>query len=352
VSRVSLPRGTPASLPRGPARPEPIQARPPKKDVAERSPAGEQVGRGRAKVAPGAKADPKQSAVALRSQRGSEAGAEITPKTHPEWFTRDGAKKWKKTPRGVLLVRNRDPKSQWIEKWKYRRGKSWSATWVYNYREDFVVRRAGEKFAQNRRVAETLPRLRKQLRRDLAGDGRQSVVALMVALIDQAYFRVGNEESSQERGTYGVTTLEKRHLRLDGQEAVFDYVGKAGVENHREVCDTQIAKLLKKLLAQCKSPSERLFRFRGEPIEASEVNSYLEPFGMTAKNFRTYHATRLAREYLLARVETPADRREDVIAKMFGEVAEKLGHTEAVCRSNYVDPVVTQLFEKGRLKRA
>ena len=70
---------------------------------------------------------------------------------------------------------------------------------------------------------------------------------------------------------------------------------------------------------------------------------------MTAKDFRTWHATVLAAAALAASDE-PGDTaasRKRAVRKAMVEVSTYLGNTPAIARSSYVDPRVIDLYEDG-----
>src|SRR5204862_6280680 len=135
----------------------------------------------------------------------------------------------------------------------------------------------------------------------------------------------GTRDTEQEN-IYGVTTLRKRHLTFQGSEAHFDYQGKYDQEQHKMICDAKLLVMLKQLHRACGSKHDRLFRHEGRPIRAAEVNAYLSEFGATAKMFRTYHATRLAREMLLAQNKSELKDRKKIVAEVVKEVAQVIGH--------------------------
>lgn len=208
-----------------------------------------------------------------------------------------------------------------------------------------------EKFKANLAFARALPKMRARYREDLKGNDRKAIIALIVALMDQAFFRIGTKDTDDE-GVYGVTTLRKWHLKFKGNEAHFDYDGKKKQEQHKMIVDPKLFAMLKTLRDACKSRNDRLFRHEGRPIGAAEVNAYLKDFGVTAKMFRTYHATRLAREKLLPykNVETKKER-EKILKAVVEEVAEIIGHEPGTCRAYYIDhDRVIDPFLEGRLK--
>jgi DNA topoisomerase-1 len=262
-------------------------------------------------------------------------------------FTADGERKWRVPPAGVSVVPNDSGRGAWIEKWRSPK----TGKWIYNYTAAYMEARSDAKFLDNKRFATVVPEIRAQLAKDLKRDGtKKQQLALIVTLIDQAYFRVGNEESD-DNGVYGVTTLLKKHVTLGtGGRASFDYVGKKSVQQHRVVVDKPIAKILKRLRARCASDDDRLFAYKGNVLDAGDVNAYLRKFKVTAKQFRTFHATRLMRESLLSQSGAPKDERERIVDAAFERVAALLGHTAAVCRASYVDPtVIDDYLKKGAL---
>lgn len=247
---------------------------------------------------------------------------------------------WKQPPPGATLVDNASARGAWIHKWRCPK----TGKWVHNYTLEQIERAKGAKFAQNLDFATKLPAIRKRYRQDLARSDRRGVVALIIALIDQCYFRVGNEVS-EGNGVYGVTTLRPEHLTFLGNECIFEYVGKKRVVQQRVLADGDLADRLRRLKRSARRANGRLFRAAGRNIVAADVNAYLAEFGVSAKQFRTYHATRLAYSAL-----RDSDTMSDAaVNSMYRSVADKLGNTPAVCRNSYVDPRVVEAFKQGRL---
>jgi DNA topoisomerase-1 len=251
---------------------------------------------------------------------------------------------WKVPPKRTKVIANTTGTGDWVEKWWNKdRGQ-----WVHNYALSTRAANEAAKFRELKSFASSLPKIRGAYRADLKKDGRVQVIALIVALIDQAFFRIGTRDTDHD-DVYGATTLRKRHLSFHGREAHFEFFGKAHQEQHKMVCDPAITTLLKKLRAACRSQHDRLFRHEGRAITASEVNVYLASFGATAKQFRTYHATRLAREKLLKERKIEPGRRSQAVSSVVVEVAEMIGHEPATCRKSYIDPRVVNAYLQGRL---
>jgi len=172
-----------------------------------------------------------------------------------------------------------------------------------------IHRRRQEKLKFDRimRFAMQLPKLRKQLKRDLARKrlGKEKVLACVVSLIDEAYFRVGNDRYAREHQTYGVTTLRSKHADITNTSVTFDFIGKSGQHHVKRIKDQQLARIIKQLDVL---PGYEIFRYQDthgamHDLHAGDVNAYIkEHMGeeFTAKDFRTWGGTLLAATSFLA----------------------------------------------------
>ncbi len=226
----------------------------------------------------------------------------------------------------------------------------------YRYHLRWSEARGAQKFAELGEFCRVLPALRRRVTRDLRGEGlsKPGVLATIVALIEKGHLRVGNDEYTRQNGSHGVTTLERRHVHVEGEHIELHYRGKSGVTRHITVDDARLARMLRRCLAL---PGRRLFRYidgdgRARRVTSHDVNDYLRDAGssVTAKYFRTWAASLccLAR---LAGHEPPASATagKRAVAQVVREVAQRLGHTPAVCRASYVHPTVIESFHKGEL---
>ncbi|HEU0016582.1 MAG TPA: hypothetical protein VFQ45_23070 [Longimicrobium sp.] len=226
----------------------------------------------------------------------------------------------------------------------------------YRYHPDFVDRGARRKYRKLLEYARALPRLREATERHLRGTGvgRERVLALIVRLMMRGFFRVGSERYAVENKTFGLATLRKKHLRIDGDSLVFRYVGKKSIDQRAVVADTPLVEVLREVL---EIPGTRLFQYvdgegKARPVTAADVNGYVkEVLGRkyTSKDIRTWGGTvRMAT--ILADLGPPASEREAkknlVLACKL--VATELGNTPAVCRSAYVHPAVMERYGEGK----
>jgi DNA topoisomerase I len=214
----------------------------------------------------------------------------------------------------------------------------------YRYHERWRQRRDQQKFDEMLAFARTLPRLRRRAAAELATDGRRRELACAVRLLDRGFFRVGGEEYVDENGSYGLATLEKRHVQLrDDGMLVFDYPAKSGKRRVQAVVDPEVYEVVAKLKAR---RGRRLFSIR-----SADINAYVKEVtggDFSAKDFRTWHATVLAAVALAVseRATSPTARKR-AITRAIKEVSHYLGNTPAVCRASYIDPRVFDRYRAG-----
>ncbi len=232
----------------------------------------------------------------------------------------------------------------------------------YLYHPDWRARRDAEKFDRMLLFGKALARARELVVADLGREGMpmERACAAAVRLLDLGYFRIGNDVYADEHGSFGLTTLERRHVRRHQDRLVFAFVGKSGVEHEIEIDDAVVVEAIE-VMRRRRGEDVRLLSYQDgrswRSVLPDLVNGYVrESTGLdaTAKDFRTWHATVLAAAALAETPEpgeTKASRKRAVAGAM-KEVASFLGNTPALARSSYVDPRVVEAYEEGRTIRA
>src|SRR5438477_2050356 len=222
----------------------------------------------------------------------------------------------------------------------------------YLYHPDFRAAQERAKFERLVRFGERLPALRTAMVEHLDVDelDRDRVCAIALRLIDLGWFRVGNDRHTRVSGTYGITTLRKRHVWVRGQRVRLEFVGKGRSQVRTSLVDDELAAAIKELLA---FPGRgRLFRYESNgngrcDLTSRTLNEYVKTHlgdEFSAKDFRTWGGTLLA---AVALAERPGGGNAGVSAVM-RTVAERLGNTPAVCRQSYVAPAVIEAYLEGR----
>ncbi|WP_260987611.1 DNA topoisomerase IB [Roseomonas gilardii] len=227
----------------------------------------------------------------------------------------------------------------------------------YRYHPGWREARDAAKYGHMLEFAACLPEIRKQVAADMARHGlpREKVLATVVRLLEETLIRVGNEDYAAQNGSYGLTTLRNRHVRLGGGEIRFDFKGKSGKRWRVGLRDRRIARVIR----ACQDlPGQELFAYRDEAGEAhairsEDVNDYLREItgrDITAKDFRTWAGTVMAalalREF--ERFDSEAAGRRN-IREAIERVARRLGNTPTVCRKCYVHPDLLEGYLAGGL---
>jgi DNA topoisomerase I len=227
----------------------------------------------------------------------------------------------------------------------------------YLYHPDWRTKRDAMKFERVMEVARQLDKTRASVLEHLALPGMplERAAATAVRLLDLGYFRIGSDAYTDENGSFGLTTLERRHVRRRQGRLIFSFVGKSGVEHCIEI-DDPLSISAVEVMRRRRSPDARLMAYQVDkrwlPLDASKVNDYLRHStggDMTAKDFRTWHATVLAAA-ALARSPEPGDTkasRKRAVRRAMVEVSEYLGNTPAIAKASYVDPRVIDRYEDG-----
>ena len=226
----------------------------------------------------------------------------------------------------------------------------------YRYHDAWRTRRDQEKFDHMLEFARVLPALREVIAADLDGTEltRARVLACAARLLDIGFFRIGTEGYAEQNQSYGLATIQKRHVRLVDGQVRFDYVAKSGKRRIQSVVDPEVYAVVEALRARRGGGPELLAYREGgrwSDVRSGDINAYIkEATGgeFTAKDFRTWNATVLAAVSLAVATEAASPTaRKRAVAWAMKEVAHWLGNTPAVCRSSYVDPRVIDRYLAG-----
>ena len=227
----------------------------------------------------------------------------------------------------------------------------------YLYHEAWRTRRDQEKFDKMIEFANSLAKIRHVTGQHLELEGmpKERVLACAVRLLDRGFFRIGGETYAETNDTYGLATMRKEHVRLEGREVIFEYIAKSGKERIQSVVDPGVYDVVKALKAR-RSGGDELLAYKvgnqWRDVKSMDINLYLKEISggdYSAKDFRTWHATVLAAQALAVSKQamTSATARKRAVTRAIQEVSHYLGNTPAVCRKSYVDPRVIDRYGSG-----
>jgi DNA topoisomerase-1 len=224
----------------------------------------------------------------------------------------------------------------------------------YIYHQRYRQQQERKKFDRLLAFANALPMMRKVTAEHLRLKGypREKVLACMVRLIDTAYFRVGNDQYAKENQTYGLTTLRSRHLTIEKDSLIFDYVGKSHQQQHQEITDRRLAKIVSEL---DDLPGYEIFKYYDDDgqlvdVSSGDVNAYIKEvmgYDFSAKDFRTWAGTLIAAVALAETEDVSGGNSNKRVVEAIKRVAEMLGNTPAIARASYVDPRIVDHYLNG-----
>jgi len=226
----------------------------------------------------------------------------------------------------------------------------------YRYHPDWQERRSGIKFDRMIAFAEALPLIRERVERDLGRRGlpRRKVLATVVRLLDLSGVRIGNVDYARSNGSFGLTTLQDRHVRLGSTAVSFTFPAKGGAECTVDIRDARLARVIRR----CRDlPGRNLFQYIGDDgarrsVRSHDVNRYIAEVSggaFTAKDFRTWAGTVVAATALSEAGAASSDQEaERNLRKAIGESSAALRNTPAVSRKSYVHPGVVEVYPEKR----
>ncbi len=227
----------------------------------------------------------------------------------------------------------------------------------YLYHDDWRRRRDAEKFDHMLEFAAALPEMRRRCTRHLRRSGfpPERVLACALRLLDLGFFRIGTEDYAEQNQTYGLATMQKRHVTIKDRVITFDYPAKSGQRRVQSLVDEDVLEVVKGLKRRRgRSPELLAYKQDGRwiDVKSPDINLYVKDLtggDFTAKDFRTWNATVLAAVALAVSGEvagSPTGRKR-AISRAVQEVAHYLGNTPAVCRASYIDPRVFDRYRSG-----
>ena len=227
----------------------------------------------------------------------------------------------------------------------------------YLYHPRYRERKEREKFERILSFADALPEMRRITSNHLRHKDldREKVLAAMTRLMNAAYFRVGDERYARKYRTYGIATLRRKHLHMEGDTMTFEYTGKWGQVHRKAVTDARLRRIVEECAAL---PGYEIFKYRDDSgeirsVKARDLNAYVkEVMGeeFTPKDFRTWAGTLIAAVKLaeLGIAEETKQAEENVLAAV-DDVAKRLGNTRDIARASYISPRVIDHYMEGSM---
>jgi DNA topoisomerase-1 len=229
----------------------------------------------------------------------------------------------------------------------------------YKYHPLWNKLRNHTKFYRMHDFGKCLPDVRLKLKKDISLKGlpQEKVLATVVSLMESTHIRIGNNFYEKLYGSFGLTTLKDKHVKINGNQLKFSFKGKKGVMHDITLKNKKIASIVQ----QCRDiPGKELFQYYDEggkrkSIDSGTVNNYIKTISngdFTAKDFRTWAGSLQALLILkeLCNCETETEKKKNIITAI-DTTAKHLGNSRNVCKKYYINPVIISLYENGMLNK-
>lgn len=228
----------------------------------------------------------------------------------------------------------------------------------YIYNKKFIEKNMRKRICNMKHFGKALPRIINDVERMLNEKGftKNKTIATIINLIINCNFRIGNPLNEEKYNSYGISTITKKHVDINGNKIKIDFIGKKGVRNVCHFRDKKISQIVKELLDE-KSNKEHIFTYEddGEKIDikANDVNDFLKKYAnITTKDFRTWYANIYFIDEIMKFSDIPdkISERKKNIKQAVEITSQKLHHTPAICKKKYIVVDMLDLYIKHPIK--
>jgi len=221
----------------------------------------------------------------------------------------------------------------------------------YIYNKGFTEKNKKKNFHKMIEFGENYKKMMNSVKRDLFSEGetKEKQIAMALMLVIDCGIRIGSEKYKNENDSFGATTLETRHIKIKGEVVSVDFIGKKGVQNTGKCRSKRLSRNLR-IKKRTLKKNEPIFTYRRRnkwySLKSTDVNNYLKRFGnFSSKNFRTWVANlSFISEILKHETPTTESLKKKNINVALQKTAHKLNNTPLVCKKNYIDPYLIDLY--------
>jgi DNA topoisomerase-1 len=229
----------------------------------------------------------------------------------------------------------------------------------YRYHPLWNALRNETKYFRLLEFGKALPAIREKLQKDLSKQGlpKEKVLAAIVSIMDKTSIRIGSSFYEKLYGSFGLSTMKDKHVKINGGTVKFSFKGKKGVYHDISLKSRRLANIVQ----QCKDiPGKELFQYYdsegvAHTIDSGEVNDYIKEIScgdFTSKDFRTWTGSVQCLLSLkdIGSFDSQSEMKKNLV-KAIDSVAQCLGNTRTVCKKHYIHPAVLTSYENNKLER-
>lgn len=232
----------------------------------------------------------------------------------------------------------------------------------YIYNNKFIEKRHQLKFKELINFGNKIKKIRKNVMNKIKDNdniySKDKIIALVVYVLDNCLFRIGNKFYTKQYGTYGTTTLKAKHFNIKKNIIYIQFIGKKNVPNYCSINNKYVVPLLNNLVKQA-GKKHNIFRYlnnkgKYQDITANDINNYLKEYDatLTVKMFRTWSANYIFLEETIKDLKKHPDvaiNITDMYAKkhvinVLKIIADKLHNTPTVSKKSYMNTELLELY--------
>ena len=252
----------------------------------------------------------------------------------------------------------------------------------YIYKKSFVDKQSRNKYCQLKNIGNNIVQIRKDVRALMLSnkpvDDKDKMIALVIYILDNCYFRIGNIHYFNNHKSHGVSTLQCKHLKFKKNQIDIEFIGKKGVLNQCLITDSLAIKLLKDLCYKANKENHNnqfVFHYKNPDftdqnekyklIRPLDVNAFLTKYhpDITLKMFRTWGANYIFLEEIIKRKnefmqianlesnEVKKNNKKDIkkesdkiTKEILKTIAIRLHNTPTVSKKSYLDNNLIQIY--------
>ena len=206
-----------------------------------------------------------------------------------------------------------------------------------------------KKYCELMNVGKHYDKLFTKINKDLKSSSitKNKLIAIILKIMIECQFRPGHTKYRDKYQTFGLTTLQRQHVKNQNDNLFFSFIGKKGVLNECLYKNTNVVPEIKKLLKN-KNKNADIFSHKKLLIKPTDINNYLRKFGgITAKSIRTWDANLEFIKNIRSMgepISLQKTKRKKQLKAIIEKVAKKLHHTVAICKKSYLDKGIWEMF--------
>ena len=209
----------------------------------------------------------------------------------------------------------------------------------------------------------TLPEIRKvcdKLLKTRSLNLGKAIATIIIMMDSCCPLRIGNEFYKNQYNTYGLSTLEKRHITINSKNSItISFIGKKHLVNTKTIYKKSNKLVFLSILNFYNAANNDndpifcyIYKSKKIPIKSKNINDFLKKYGnISAKDFRTLRANICLIEKLkkLGPYANKTQMKKFLIESI-DYAAETLNNTRAICKSNYIIKPVITMYENHKVK--